>query len=87
MEGWNHKINSQLGRPHPRVRELIKNLKSEAEHSNLKIMRMELHMEGVKRKKKYMALDERIAKITKRYEENGEIKQFLKTMQYVLKLE
>lgn len=48
---------------------------------------MELHMEGVKRKKKYMALDERIAKITKRYEENGEIKQFLKTMQYVLKLE
>lgn len=87
MEGWNHKINSTLGRPHPRVKELIKNLKSEAEQSNLKIMRLELHMEGVKRKKKYMKLDERINKITKRYEENGEIKQFLTKMQYVLNLE
>lgn len=50
----------------------MKNLKSEVEHSNLKIMGMELHMEGVKRKKNYMGLDQRMTKITKPYEENGE---------------
>lgn len=87
MEGWNNKINSALGRPHPRVKELITHLKSEAEQSNLKIVRLELHMEGVKRKKKYVKLDERIDKITKRYEENSEIKEFLTKIQYVLKLE
>lgn len=51
MEGWNHKINSQLGRPHPKVKDLIKSLKSEAEEANHKAMRMELNLEGVKRKK------------------------------------
>lgn len=53
VEGWNDQINYVLGRPYPRIKDLIKGLKQEAEKSDKEIMRMKLYIEGLKRRKKY----------------------------------
>ena len=56
------KLNSHVGRSYPKINNLIKCLKSEAEKSTQNIERMELNLEGTKRKKKYTELDVRIAR-------------------------
>jgi hypothetical protein len=59
----------------------------EAEKSNEKVIRMELNLEGVKRKKKYMKLDDRVERSTKRYERDGNVGKFLNIMSYVMRLD
>lgn len=86
VEGWHNKINNLLGRPNPKIRDVIVCLKGEAEVSSFMYMRMELNLDGKKRKKTYVDLDKKLAKTVKKYEENGSIKECLKTVSYLQKL-
>ena len=63
------KLNNHMGRPHPRISNLIKCLKSEAQKYIQNIVRMELKLESTKRTKKHTKLDERIVRHAIRYEE------------------
>lgn len=87
VEGWHHHINDVQRRPHPRIKELVVQLKKESEKANNKIVRMELNLEGVKRKKKYSQLDTRIEKNTKIYEETRDIPRFLEVMAFIVKMD
>lgn len=87
VEGWHSRLNATIGRSHPRVKNLIKALKSEAESASLAIARHELNLEGTKRKKKYSELDERIERSTNKYIADGNVTKFLEIMSYVLMLD
>lgn len=87
VEGWHNRINHVLGNRHPRVVDLICLLKKEAEKSGNMFMRLELNLEGKKRRKEYLKLDSRIEKTLKKYEETGDIKTCLKTISYIQKLD
>lgn len=87
VEGWHHRINSILLNPKPKVKDVVKCLKKEAEVTNRMYMRMELRMEGKKRKRKYVKIDERIERTVKKYEETGNIKSCLKAISFIQKLD
>jgi len=87
VEGWHHKLNSRLGRSHPKIREVINCLKTEAESSNLRISRERLNLECKRRKMCYIKQDERIQRATLAYEESGDVPRFLNTICHVLKLD
>lgn len=86
VEGWHHKINNLLGRPNPKIRDVVLCLKSEAEESACMYMRMEMNLAGKKRKKTYVDLDRKLERAVKKYEENGDLMTCLKTISYVQKL-
>lgn len=87
VEGWNNKINVCIGKPHPKIQDVIACLKSEAENTNIMYMRMELHLEGKKRKKLYVNIDEKIRRSYEMYEHTGDLKKHLKTIAYVQNLD
>lgn len=86
VEGWHHKVNNLLGRPNPKIKDVIFCFKSEAELSACMYMRMELNLAGKKRKKTYVELDKKLERAVKKYEENGDIITCLKTVSYLQKL-
>lgn len=83
VEGWHNKINTELGRPNPRVKDLINCLKKEAESSACALIRAQLNMEGKRRKTAYMTLDDRLERTVKKYEESGDIVTCLKTISHL----
>lgn len=87
VEGWHNKINTFIGNAHPRFNTLVDCLKKEAENTNCVFMKMELNLEGKKRKKQYMKLDKRIERTVQVYEEKKNIKSFLKTISHIQRLE
>lgn len=87
VEGWNNKLNSMLAKNHPRFKDVIQCLKKEAENTNCMYMRMELNLEGKKRKKMYIKLDERLDKTIRKYEETGDIRGCLVAISYIQKLD
>ena len=87
MEGWNHRVNAIIGRPHPRFQDLLKCMKGEVEKSELEIVRSEIQLEGIRRKTKYMPLDERIRRNTAKYDENGDVQKFLNVMINIISVE
>ena len=86
VEGEHNKINSAIGNPHPRFNMLLECLKKEAENTNCMFMKIELNLEGKKRKKQYINLDKRIDKTVEAYEKTRNIKSVLNAMAYVQKL-
>lgn len=87
VEGWHHKINNILHTPNPKVRDVVECLKKEAENTNCMFMRMELNMEGKRRRTKYIKLDESLERAVKKYEETGDIYSCLKSVSYLQKLD
>lgn len=87
VEGWNHRLNSMVGKPHPRLRDLITYLKKEAESSDAKMLHMELNLEGVKRKKKYITMDSRIERATETLEKTKDMERFLRNVLYFIQME
>jgi len=53
-----------VGRSHPSIWVLIEKLKTAAAESDHRLFRAELNLEGTKRNKKYIKLDERIKPIS-----------------------
>lgn len=87
VEGWNNRINNILGRPNPKLKDVLLCLKREAESSAFMYMRAELNLEGKRRKTTYQKLDERIEKTINKYEASGDITSCLKALSYMHKLE
>lgn len=87
VEGWNHRLNSILKKPHPTLFALIKCLKTEAEYSNFLYDKINLNIEGKRRKRAYIKHDERIARTLGKYKETGDLKKCLQTLAYIQKLE
>lgn len=87
VEGWNNRLNSMFRRPNPRIKELIQCLKTEAENAACMYMRLQVNLEGKRRKSAYKKLDESIEKTIKKYEETGDIRACLRTLTYLQKLE
>lgn len=87
VEGWHNKINNMLSKPNPKISDVITCMKTEAENSACALMRAELSMAGKRKKTVYMKQDERLEKILKKYEEDGEIRACLKAISYLQKLD
>lgn len=87
VEGWNYRLNSVVGKPHPRIQSLIKFLMQEAEKSDLVIARIDLNLEGVKRRKKYVEIDQRLEKANVQLEMSGDVQRFLRNVSYILKMD
>lgn len=66
---------------------MIMYLKKEAEHSDAKIVRMELNLEGVKRKKKYVSMDNRILRATEAMEQSGDIDKFVRNVSFFIQMD
>ena len=82
LEGWNNRLNTLI-RPHPNVYQLIKCLHQEAEYAEHLYQRVTLNLEGKRRKKSYIILDERIAKTIQKYTETRNLRSCLKTLAYI----
>lgn len=87
VEGWNNRLNTLLGRPNPRIKDVVMCLKAEGEKTNCTFMRYELSLEGTKRKKKYTRYDVRLERIMKRYEANRNLRSCLTALSYTQNLE
>lgn len=87
VEGWNHKLNLKCGKPHPRVRDLVLCLKKESQNSDEKIMRAELNLQATKRKRKYVAMDDRIQRATQQFEETGDLTVFLRNVSFAVHID
>lgn len=87
VEGWNHRLNTIVGKPHPRIKNLIMTLKDEAENSDMKFTKIDLNLEGVKRKKKYIVMDNLIVRATETLAKSGDIKTFLRNVSYIIKMD
>lgn len=87
VEGWNNKLNSMFQRPSPRITELIQCLKTEAEKSACMYMKIQLNLEGKRRKLKYRKTDAGIERTMKKYEETGDLMTCLRTLSYLQKLD
>ena len=66
--------------PKPKVKDVVRCLKKEAEVTDNTYMKMELSMNGKKRKTKYLKIDERIQRTVQNYEGTGDIKSCLKAI-------
>ena len=86
LEDWNHRLNTLI-RPHFNVFQLVKCLLKEAEYSDHVYDRSTLNLEGKRRKKTYITLDERISKALKKYNDAGDLRLCLKSLAYIQKLE
>lgn len=87
VEGWNHRLNKMTNKSHPNIYALIKTLKDDAEYQGFVFDRMELNLEGNKRKKKTIKIDERIANTLDNFNETGDLKKCLQILAYIQKLE
>ncbi|XP_022172471.1 uncharacterized protein LOC111035242 [Myzus persicae] len=87
VEGWNHKFKTLVGRSHPSIWVLIEKLKTAAAESDHRLLRAELNLEGTKRNKKYIKLDERIKRITQNFLENNDLDNCLKKLAIIVKLD
>lgn len=57
VEGWNNRLNTLIGRPNPRVKEVVACLKNEGERTNTAFIKRQLCVESSKRRKKYIRYD------------------------------
>ena len=87
LEGWNHRFNTLVRKPHPNIYELIQCLKEEGEYGDFLYKRTLLHFDGKRRKKVYIELDTKILKILEQYRVDLDIEKCLKAIAYVHKLE
>jgi len=87
VEGWNSKLNKILNKPQPTFIDLYHCLKKEAENSDLLYERSYLNMEGKRRKKTYIQLDQRIKKTLAQYEVDKNLTKCLNIIANIQKLE
>lgn len=73
VEGWNHKINRKDEISHTRVQYLFACLKLEAKKSEHQILRIDLNLEGIKRRTKYCQVDEGVTRNTRTYIGDGNV--------------
>ncbi|GBO13845.1 hypothetical protein AVEN_47807-1 [Araneus ventricosus] len=83
IEGWHNKFQTILSKPHPKFRNLLRALKDESKYSDFLISRMEINLEGKKRARKYVQLDERIARAVRAYEDTKDIRKCLTSLTYI----
>lgn len=69
-----------LGRSRLTVKYLVACLKLDAEKSEHQILRMDLDLEGVKKRQNYWQLDERVTGSTRRNIADRNVDEFLKVM-------
>ncbi|XP_072394779.1 uncharacterized protein [Diabrotica undecimpunctata] len=79
LEGWNHRLNTLI-RPHPNVFQLVKCLVKEAEYCDYLYDRFTFNLEGKRRKKTDINLDERISKTLQKYKDTRDLRVFLRTL-------
>ncbi|GBN54788.1 hypothetical protein AVEN_227404-1 [Araneus ventricosus] len=78
--GWQNKFQTILSKPHPKFRNLLEALKDISKYSGFLISQMEINLEEKKRARKYVHLDERIAKAVRAYEDTKDIMKCLTSL-------
>lgn len=63
VKGWNNRLNNLVGRPHPKLKEVVEVLKTEAEKTNCAFVKTKPNMEGNKIRRKYVKQDGRFENI------------------------
>lgn len=86
-EGWNSKLNAITNRNQPNVHLLVKILKEETQKVSFKLKSRELGDPGIKRKRAYVKLDERIENILKEFGRSSNLEKCLKSLSYVTRLD
>ncbi|KAF8791056.1 hypothetical protein HNY73_005985 [Argiope bruennichi] len=86
IEGWHNKINLFIEKSHPKIEELIRFLKREAEYSDFLAARKELNLEGKHRAEKYINLDNRLMRTVLKYSIDKDLKSCLVTLANATKL-
>ncbi|KAG8175297.1 hypothetical protein JTE90_027111 [Oedothorax gibbosus] len=92
VEGWHYKLNKLVSKSHPKLKNLIKVLKGEAQFSCLIKNRLTLHMATKSRKPKYIKQDRRIRGIIDGFyvspnRTSASLKKTLKALAHASKLE
>ncbi|GBM90920.1 hypothetical protein AVEN_171014-1 [Araneus ventricosus] len=80
IEGWHNKFQTILSKPHPKFRNILLALIDESKYSDFLRSRMEINLEGKKRVRKYVQLDERFARAVRAYEDTKDIKKCLTSL-------
>ncbi|GBN85427.1 hypothetical protein AVEN_220897-1 [Araneus ventricosus] len=86
IEGWNNKVNAFIGKSHPRIEDVIRVLKTEANYSDFLAERRNLNLEGKKRAKKYILLDNWIIRTIEKYSFDKDLKSCLIALANITKL-
>ncbi|XP_035230237.1 uncharacterized protein LOC118202191 [Stegodyphus dumicola] len=87
VEGWNSKLNAITGRNQPNVHLVDRILKEGTQKVSFNLKSRELGDPGIKRKKTYVKLDERIENILKEFETSNNLEKCLKSLSFVTRLD
>lgn len=87
VEGWNSKLNRMIGRQQPNIQLFVKCLKDEAINVSHVIRSHDLGEVGVKRRKKYVQLDQRLDNIMKEYEMSRDLKKCLTVISHIITMD
>ncbi len=69
LEGWQSKFIAVIGRPHPNIYQLMDVIKEEQAVTELTAVQLEAGSQPPRRRRRYAAVDERLAKLKKVYTE------------------
>lgn len=87
VEGWNSKLNREIGKTKPNVYFLVQTLKRMSESVSFELKARELGQIGVKRRKVYINLDNRIKNIMSEFNKTKNLRKCLNFLSYVIKFQ
>ena len=86
LEGWHHKINSYIGKPHPNLWEFISFLKKEELFQRIELQRLEAGGRPNPRRLTYVRIDNRLANLKTQYERNERpLMSYVDAVSYLLR--
>ncbi len=85
LEGWHSKFNSIISRPHPNIYQLLHAIREEQAVTELTAVQLEAGSQTPRRKRRYVAVDDRLARLMKAYVDGEKtIDQFVVGVAYNL---
>ena len=85
LEGWHNKLSSFIGCRHPNIYQLLELITKEQATTEVLLVQLEAGSQPPQRKRKYVALDQRLDQVTQQYI-NGEktIDEYIRAVAYNL---
>ena len=87
VESWNSQLNRIIDIKQPNVQFLVKSLKEQSVKVSHQLRGKEIGTAGVKRRKVYVKLDEKIVNIMQDYRRSNNLHKCLASLSYVTKME
>ena len=85
LEGWHNKFNAVISWPHPNIYQLVDVIREEQAVTELTAVQLEAGSQPPRKRRRYTAVDERLAKLKKDYTEGDKtIDQYIVGVAYNL---